>query len=106
MNYLVFGLFQLALVKFVRQVSGNRFWFVPLFMLFLLSPLAYEAHAASFQSVEIFVLLFSTLMLFYSAPEKPGILESGLFSAAAVGAIFSMHTGVAVAGILLVGRSV
>jgi len=105
MNYLFFGLFLLAVARFARQVTGNRFRFLPLFMLFLVSPLAYEAHAASFQSGEIFVLLFSMLMLCHSAPEKPGLFESGLFSAAAVGAIFSMHTGVAVAGILLVGRS-
>lgn len=106
MNYLVFGLFLVALIKFARQVTGNGFRFLPLFMLFLVSPLAYEAHAASFQSGEIFVLLFSTLMLCYSAPEKPGLSEAGLFSAAAIGAIYSMHTGVAVAAILLIGRSV
>lgn len=106
MNYLVFGLFLLVVARFARQVTDNRFWSVPLFMLFLLSPLAYEAHAASFQSGEIFVLLFSALMLCFSAPEKPGLSEAGLFSAAAIGAIFSMHTGVAVAGILLIGRTV
>lgn len=105
MNYLVFGLFLASLVKFARQVTGNGFRFVPYFMLFLLSPLAYEVHAASFQSGEIFVLLFATLMLCYAAPEKPGVRESCLFSAAALGAVFSMHTGVAVAGILLVGRT-
>ncbi len=106
MNYFVFGFFLLAVVKFARQVTASCFRFVPLFMLFLLSPLAYEAHAASFQSGEIFVLLFSMLMLCYCAPEKPGLSEACLFSVAALGAIFSMHTGVAVAGILLVGRTV
>jgi len=105
MNYLVFGGFLAVLIRFGRQVSGG-FRLLPFFILFLVSPLAYEAHAASFQSGEIFVLLFTVLMLCYAAPEKPGLLESSLFAAAALGAVFSMHTGVASAGILLLGRTV
>jgi len=105
LNYLVFGGFLAALVRFARQVS-DEFRLLPFFVLFLVSPLAYEAHAASFQSGEIFVLLFSVLMLCFAAPEKPGLLESSLFSAAAIGAIFSMHTGVAAAGIILISRTV
>jgi hypothetical protein len=104
MNYLVFGGFLVVLVRFARQVSGE-FRLLPYFVLFLVSPLAYEAHAASFQSGEIFVLLFTVLMLCHAAPERPGLTESLLFAAAALGAVFSMHTGVAAAGILLASRT-
>lgn len=106
MNYLVFGLFLVALTRFARQVTGGGFRLMPLFLLFLVSPLAYEAHAASFQSGEIFVLLFSTGMLCYAVADRPGYRGGLLFSLCSLGAIFSMHTGVAVAAILLVCRTV
>lgn len=105
MNYLVFGLYLVTVKKFVCCVTGGRFKLLPFFMLFLVSPLAYEVHSASFQSGEVFVMLFSTLMLCYAAPEKPSLSETVVFSAAAIGAIYSMHTGVVVAGLLLIGRS-
>jgi len=106
MNYLVFGLFLAALVRFARQVGNNGFKLLPLFMLFLVSPLAYEAHAASFQSGEIFVLLFSMWMLCFFLTGETGYRDTLLFSLCSLGAMFSMHTGVAVAAILLVARTV
>lgn len=106
MNYLVFGMYLAVLARFARKISGDGFKFLPFFMLFLLSPLAYEAHAASFQSGEIFVLLFSMGMLRFSLTERPGYRDTALFSLCSLGALFSMHTGVAVAGILLLGRTV
>ncbi len=106
MNYLVFGLFLVALMKFARQVCGEGFKFLPLFMLFLVSPIAYEAHAASFQSGEIFVMLFSMGMLCYSFPERHDYRHAAVFSICALCAIFSMHTGVVVAAVLLACRAV
>lgn len=106
MNYLVFGLFLAGVARFARLVSGEGFKLIPLFMLFLVSPLAYEAHAASFQSGEIFVLLFSMGMLCFSLTDHPGKRNAIFFPLLSLGAIFSMHTGVAVASLLLAARTV
>lgn len=106
MNYAVFGLYLAALVAFARRVAGDGFRLLPAFLIFLLSPLAYEAHAASFQSGEIFVLLFSMGMLSFTLTDRPGFRDATLFAVCALGAIFSMHTGVVIAAILLAGRTV
>lgn len=106
MNYLVFGLFLAAVARFARQVSGQGFRLFPFFMLFLVSPLAYEAHAASFQSGEVFVLLFTMAMLCFFLSERPGYRDTLVFSLFSLGAVFSMHTGVAVASLLLAARTV
>jgi len=106
MNYLVFGLYLVVLARFARRVSGSGFRLLPLFLIFLVSPLAYEVHMASFQSGEVFVLLFAMGMLCCSLVDRPGYGDGLLFGLCALGAVFSMHTGVAVATILLSCRTV
>ncbi len=105
MNYAVFGCLLVWLGLFARRVAGEGERLVPCFMLFLVSPLAYEVHTASFQSGETFVMFFGTGMLWYAVTDRTSWRDTLLFALCGLLAIFSMHTGVVVAALLLVCRS-
>jgi hypothetical protein len=105
-NYIIFGCALVALGKFKLRVVGRKgFEFFPLFLIFMVSPIAYEVHIASFQSGEVFVLLFSLGMLNYAISLDKGLKSTLFFSLCAVLAMFSMHAGLVAALVVLLCRT-
>lgn len=93
MNYLVFGGILLALARFQRGVQREGGGYFPFFLLFLLSPLAYEVHVASFQNGETAVVLCSVIMLIWLTGVESSPVATLLFCLAAVGALCSLSAG-------------
>jgi hypothetical protein len=93
MNYAVFGCLLLAVARLKSKILGEKFPFFPLFMLFLLSPIAHEIHIASFQGGETFAVLCSVLMLFFVIGKEPSYTSSFLFLLLAVASMCSLSAG-------------
>jgi len=102
MNYVVFGGILLAVARFKRTAQGDDFKYFPLFMVFLLSPLAYEVHVASFQSGETAVVLFSVLMLNYLVGVETSLKSTLIFCASALAALSSLSAGLVYVMVFLV----
>jgi len=102
MNYVVFGGILLAVARFNRKVQRQSFRYFPLFMLFLLSPLAYEVHVASFQSGETAVVLFSVLMLNCLVGVEAAPKSTLIFCASALAALSSLSAGLVYVIVFLV----
>jgi len=93
MNYAVFGGILLAVARFNHKVQRESFKYFPLFMIFLLSPIVSEVHAASFQSGETAVVLFSVLMLNYLVGVESSLKSTLIFCACALAALSSLSAG-------------
>ncbi len=105
-NYIFFGMFLLLIFKFKNKVIGSdRFVLFPFFMIFMLSPIIYEVHAASFQSGEVFVLLFSFAALLYAIREDNSFTSAIFFSLFVILAMSSLSAGVVFATVLLLCRT-
>jgi hypothetical protein len=101
MNYAVFGCLLVAVVRLKKMVLSDGFPFFPLFMVFLLSPITYEVHAASFQAGETFAVLCSVLMLKLVISNEPSYKKSVGFSLCAVASMCSHTAGMVYALVFL-----
>ncbi len=106
-NYAVFGCLLYALVRFKERVLGRQsFSLFPLFLMFLISPIVFEVHAASFQSGELFVLLFSVFMLIYAYRDGESYGGTAVFYLCALLAMCSLSAGVVMVIFILAGKTV
>jgi hypothetical protein len=106
-NYLIFGLLLLTIVRVKEKLIGKtEFRFFPVFLIFLLSPLAAENHTWAFQSQIHFALLFFVLMLMSMAQESITLRETGLFILLAALSINSFAAGVVFAIVCLMMRNI
>lgn len=106
-NYTVFGCLIYVLAKFKERVLGREhFPFFPLYIIFLISPIAFEVHAASFQSGELFVLLFSVLMLIYAYRDDEHHSGTAVFYLCALFAMCSLSAGVVMVLVILTCKTV
>jgi hypothetical protein len=101
-NFVIFGgvIGALAVLK-NRVVGKGEFVLFPLFLLFLLSPVAYENHRWGFQSQFHFVLIFSNLALCYAFPAKIKNKHALLFCLFSCAAMYSFSAGVVLTAITL-----
>jgi hypothetical protein len=101
MNYAVFGCLLVAVVRFKKKVLGESFPLFPLFIIFLLSPIAYEVHAASFQAGETFAVLCSVIMLSFVISNEQSYKSSMVFSLCAIASMCSLSAGMVYALVFL-----
>jgi len=105
-NYIIFGILLLAIIRLKNRVIGSsRFRMFPVFLFFLLSPIAVENHSWAFQSQIHLVLLFFVLMLISMKSESLAAVETLLFLSVAILAIYSFAAGVILASICLIFRN-
>ncbi len=94
-NFLIFGGVIGAVALLKNRVAGKgNFQLFPLFLLFLLSPIAYENHRWGFQSQFHFVLIFLNLALCYAFQAKYKINDAALFCLFSIAAMYSFSAGV------------
>ena len=93
-NFGLFGCLLTAIYILMKRVTGNdRFSWLPLFLIFLLSPLNFANHAWAFQSQFHLVLLFAMLALAGAFPERitlPSMLKPSILT---ILAIYSFSAG-------------
>jgi len=107
LNYAIFGGLIIAMVKFKDIVLGrNVFPFFPLFLVFLMSPIAYEDHAASFQSQFHFVLIFAFLALYFAFKNTPSIKSTLAFTLFIILAVSSLSAGIVLGVTFLLLRTI
>ncbi len=105
-NYIIFGFMLLAVYRFKSRVIGKGdFPYFILFMLFMLSPIAYANHAVAQMSQTHFVILFSVVALNYVADSENSIKSAILFCCCILAAMFSYSHGLAFAAVYLVCKS-
>jgi hypothetical protein len=96
-----FGLFfvgVLFLVVLKRVTLGrDRFALFPFFLLFLLSPIAYENHIWPYQSQVHFLLLFTLAGAYFGFKPKRRAIDDLWFALACISAAYSFSCGVGVA---------
>jgi hypothetical protein len=102
MNYAAFGGILLGVASFNRKIRGGGLPYIPCFMIFLLSPIVYEVHVASFQSGETAVVLFSVLMLNCLFGVDSSLKSTLIFCACALGALSSLSAGLVYTIVFLV----
>lgn len=105
-NYMLFGVLLYAIIRFKDSILGkDSFRMFPAFLFFLLSPVATENHSWAFQSQIHLVLIFFTLMLIYMKSERLAAVETVIFIAVSVLAIYSFAAGVVLALLCLIFRN-
>lgn len=106
-NYLLFGLLLAALMRLKQKIVGNdSFAFFSTFMLFLLSPIAYQNHMWGFTSQFHLVLLFSTLALYHAYDRNLTTRSTVVFCLFSVLAMYTFSAGAVFAIAYLLSRSV
>jgi len=104
-NYIIFGILLLLVIRLKNIVIGkNHFRLFPMFLLFLLSPIAVENHTWAFQSQIHLVLIFFLLMLICLRNNSFEATTTLLFITASVMAIYSFAAGVILALVCLFFR--
>jgi hypothetical protein len=106
-NFFIFGGLLIALTGFKNRVAGREnFGLFPLFLVFLLSPIAFENHLWAFQSQFHLVLLFSVAALHHCYPKKLTCMSACIFSLYMLLAMYTFSAGVVLAIIYLLCLSV
>jgi hypothetical protein len=113
LNFLLYCGLLAMIGRFGKRVAGAEgFTLFPLFLVFLLSPLAVENHLWAFQSQFHLVLLFSVLALPYACAEERTGIGTAAFCSWLVLAMFTVSAGVffavvylACAGLFTAARS-
>ncbi len=101
-NYLLFGGLVLSLAFLKNKLIGRgNFILFPLFLLFLLSPIAWENHRWALQSDYHFALLFACLALCYVSPRDITLKSIGLFCVFSGLAMYSLAPGVVLTSVYL-----
>lgn len=105
-NFLAFGCLICAVVAFKERVVGKGgFTFFPAFVLFVLSPIAYENHVVAFQ-LQIHLVLISLLCtLLVAFRERPSIVSTAVFCLLSLLMIYSYSAGLVAGVVLLLCRS-
>jgi hypothetical protein len=97
-NYLLFGSLLLSLVYLKNKLLGKgAFICFPLFLVFLLSPIAWENHRWALQSDYHFSLMFACLALCYVSPRELSMKSIGLFCLFSCLAMYSLAPGAVLA---------
>ncbi|GAM10533.1 hypothetical protein OR1_02822 [Geobacter sp. OR-1] len=103
LNNLFFGCLLLAVKKLKEIVVGKEnFLLFPAFMVFLLSPIAFETQLWGMASTIHLQLLFSVAALIYAYKEEPTIRDGLIFSLLAVLGVYNFSGGVIFAAVYLV----
>jgi hypothetical protein len=107
LNNVFFGCLMLALVKSRDIIVGrNRFALFPVFMMYLLSPLAYENHSWGLASTIHLFLLFAVMALWYAYHQEITRKTSLAFSLLAVLCAYNFSAGVVIAFVYLLCNTV
>jgi hypothetical protein len=102
LNFLLYCGLLVVIGRFRKQVKGAEgFTLYPVFLVFLLSPLAVENHLWAFQSQFHLVLLFSVLALPYVCAEERNGAGTAAFCLFLVLAMFTVSAGLFIAGVYL-----
>jgi len=105
-SYLVFGVMLLTVTRFKEKLLGRgEFPLFVLFMIFLLSPIAYANHAVAQMSQTHFVLLFSVLAVPYAINRDISIKSALLFCLCAIASMYSYSHGLAFTAVYLVAMT-
>ncbi|PKN16024.1 MAG: hypothetical protein CVU66_02465 [Deltaproteobacteria bacterium HGW-Deltaproteobacteria-23] len=106
-NYLVYGCILLGIFRLkFKMIGENRFCFFPAFMIFLLSPIAFENHVVAFQlQVHIMLLCFIGALI-HAYNEQKSLRATILFSILTVLTIYSYSAGLVIGVTLLLCRSI
>jgi hypothetical protein len=93
-NYLLFGGIVLSLAFLKNKLLGKgKFILFPLFLIFLLSPIAWENHRWALQSDYHFAVLFACLALCYLSPPEITLKSCALFCLFSGLAMYSLAPG-------------
>lgn len=95
LNACIFGSLLFAIKKLKDVVIGEKlFPFFPAFLLFLLSPIAYENHLWAFQSQFHIVLLCSVVALIFMYCHGSSVKAIVIFSVSVIACMYSFSAGV------------
>jgi len=101
-NYVLFGGILLSLAFLKNKLIGKgKFILFPFFLLFVLSPIAWENHRWALQSDYHFAVLFACLSLCYAAPKDISVRSTGLFCIFSGLATYSLAPGTVLASVYL-----
>jgi len=101
-NYFIFGCLLVALIRLKNRLIGrHEFALFPAFLLFLLSPIAYENHSNSYQSQIHLVIILALAAIFHIYDEKLKAKSLALFLLCLVAAINTFSAGMTIAAVLL-----
>lgn len=104
-NYIMFAILLLLVIRLKNSIIGiDRFQLFPMFLIFLLSPIAVENHTWGFQSQIHLALIFFLLMLICLRKNSLETTTTLLFITASVMAIYSFAAGVILALVCLFFR--
>jgi hypothetical protein len=100
-NYLIFGGLLVTISRLKNRIIGkDDFVLFPLFMLFLLSPIAFENHSNSYQSQIHLVIILALLALFHIYADNLQTRSLGIFFFCLIAAINTFSAGMTISSVL------
>lgn len=105
-NFVIFGILLVSIVKLKNKIVGkNNFIWFPIFLVFLLSPIASENHSWAYESQIHFALIFSTISLCYCF-DNDSSTKFMWFIMFTIFAMYSFASGVVYAIVCIIFRTI